>query len=336
MRTPLASAGGYLPRMAAAYGPIFLGQDAGDGRYEAEAPPALAALASLSPCDTYVMALDATQHALQHRIDEARASALQDEAIRRHLCATPCDPVDWERVVDLRELVDALLAHFCEQWFGLSEEGGHFARGGYSWRWQPGEPARYPGHFIAPSRWFFQPHPGAEVGRIGAAHGQALRQAMDGFLAQFGSTLSQPSVTAVLGSSAAERDPGYASRTLLGLIMGFVPTVDAVLRRVLAQWWTDGTLWALRDARERLSPADLERHVDEAFRQAMQLRTVPELIWRTARDHGRLGGADGVDLVPGDVVVIGLASATQQALAAGSSAELGPATPARAARSRSR
>ena len=47
---------------------------------------------------------------------------------------------------------------------------------------------------------------------------------------------------------------------------------------------------------------------------ALQLRTVPDMIWRTAESTVKIGG---MQVDPGDTIVFGLASATQQVLAAG-------------------
>lgn len=308
------SVAGYMPRMRNSFGPIFLGMDAGP-EYDREVGPALAGIAQLQLSDPFLLARDCTLHEIDRLVALAQEFANDDEMLRRTSGLEPIESVKWELTIDVRELVDHLLATFCEEWYGLSEEGGLFSRGGFSWAWRYGDPARYPGHFMAPSRAFFQPHPGPDVELTGSVHGQALARAMKSYLDAFGAQIKQgkPAVREVLDSPMAQTDPTYAARTIIGMIMGFAPTVDGVLRRVMQQWGNDGTLWALRALREE--PVAQQR-INEEFVRAMQLRTTPESLWRTATRTFRLGqdGPHAVDVAAGDALVFGLMSATQQCL----------------------
>ena len=94
-------------------------------------------------------------------IDELAATAVRE--------ATEDQESHWEVGFEARELIDKLLAHFCEKWFGLSERGNFLQFRGAHLNWRPGnpeDPPCYPGHFMAPSRYTFQPHPGPEVERV--------------------------------------------------------------------------------------------------------------------------------------------------------------------------
>jgi deferrochelatase/peroxidase EfeB len=310
---------GYLERMKRSFGPIFLGHDPHSAHYRGEAPAGLAAIATLDPDDEGGFARTTTVSRIDLRVSDARQLAQDDEAFRLARGLAPSETVRWHTTIEVRELIDHLLATLCEKWFGLSERGGHFARGGFSWAWRPGDPPRYPGHFVAPSRWFFQPHPEPEVERLGLEHGRSLRAAMDAYLREVASTLDAPAATTVLQSEAAVHDPGYASRTLIGLVMGFVPTLDGLLRRVAAQWAQDGTMAMLRSVHASAGDAGLDPVFDAALARAIQLRATPDLVWRTARDAFVLGDPDRhpVHVAPGEVVVLGLASATHHALEAG-------------------
>ena len=63
---------------------------------------------------------------------------------------------------------------------------------------------------------------------------------------------------------------------------------------------------------------DACNRLGDDFIPAMQLRAVPELIWRTAIASHTLGeGAHQVAVKPGDIVVAGAISATQQNLEEG-------------------
>ena len=91
------------------------------------------------------------------------AYALQHSSTRPKHDATEDGETHWDLTIDVRELIDPLLADFCEEWFGLSEDGSYFRRAGYRWDWKQDDPPNYPGHFLSPSRYIFQPHPGPRV-----------------------------------------------------------------------------------------------------------------------------------------------------------------------------
>ncbi len=300
---------GYLPRMHQSFGEIYLGLDAGqDGAYEQES----------AACNDAIMALDK-----QYAFERARTStkvalqALVDEAIGY---ATADGETSWDLTVDVRELVDPLLAEFCEEWFGLSKTDNYFHRGGYRWDWRPGQPPAYPGHFLAPSRYFFQPRPGQKVREIGAAHGVAVRRAMLEFLRRHGARINAPVARAVLNSHGAS-DLDFAARTIIGAVIGFVPTVTATCLRVLNEWLREGTLWSLRARLGGTTAAsflDACNRLGADFIPAMQLRTAPELVWRTAKVAHTLGEyPHEVAVSPGEIVVAGAISATQQSLQQG-------------------
>jgi hypothetical protein len=309
---------GYQPRMRDSFGILYLGLDAGgiEGAYERESAAPNQAIQALTG-------------------DRARAEAVVRqaaddlEAFLQGQAAAACEQAagsglqDWEVALDLREAVDELLARACERWAGLDTEGGHFERGGQAWGTTAAQKPRYPGHFMAPSRHIFWPHPGRTVADTGQAHGMAVRLAMDAWL-RLPSTAARdaPLLRAVCDSPAAQADPTYAARTLAGLLMGMVPTVDANLRRIAAAWLADGTLWRLRS---RWQAAEGEpareavlRQLRTAFRQALQLCTAPDLLWRTAvRGHDRGSGAGQVAVRAGDVVVASLLSAAHACFEAG-------------------
>jgi Dyp-type peroxidase family len=297
---------GYLPRMQRSFGILYLGRDAGqeDQAYEQESAACNAAIMALDQPGAFELARMVTQKVLGFMVKETIGYAAAD------------GEASWELTVDVHELVDPLLGAFCEEWFGLSEDGGYFRRAGYRWDWKPGEPPGYPGHFLSPSRYIFQPHPNKEVEAVGAAHGDAARRAMVGFLERFGPTKG-PVTKAVFNSPRGTGDIPFVARTIAGAMMGFIPTVDGNLRRILNEWLREGTLWALR---ARYAGTVAENYTDalnrlrDDFIPAMQLRAVPELIWRTAIISHTIGN---VEVKPGDVIVAGAVSATQQNLVEG-------------------
>ena len=311
------TATGYLPRMHRSFGPLYLGLDAGQfvGTYELESKDVNAA----------IMGLVATQEDFKEVVSKAAAETinalnrLKQQAVTY---ATEQCETDWEVTFEAREIIDEVLAYFCEEWFGLSERGCHLMRSGMRWNWVKGEPPCYPGHFMAPSRYTFQPHPGPEVERTGAEHGYALRLAFTKYLAEFGSELTEPVARAALDCEAARQDPTFPPRTLAGVLMGFLPTTDGNIRRVLNEWLNEGTLWSLRARQTLTKPGDassvkaLEIEIKNRFIEAMQLRAAPELLWRTAVTSHVIGepGRNQVNVRPGQIVIASLISATQQCL----------------------
>ena len=144
---------------------------------------------------------------------------------------------------------------------------------------------------------------------------------MIGFLNRFGTTIRAPVTRYVLDFPRAAGDVAFVARTVAGAMMGFIPTVDGNLRRILNEWLREGTLWSLR-ARYAGTPqpdfTDARNRLRDDFIPAMQLRAVPELIWRTAVTSHTLGtGEHQVDVKPGDIIVAGAVSATQQNLVEG-------------------
>jgi hypothetical protein len=297
--------------MQRSFGILYLGRDAGqeDQAYERESEVCNAAIMALDPSRTFELAREVTLQVLDQMAKGTIALAAHD------------GEASWELTVDVHELIDPLLGAFCKEWFGLSEDGGHFRATGYRWDWQPGEAPGYPGHFLSPSRYIFQPHPNQEVEAVGSAHGKAVREAMIKFLTEFGPTKG-PVTQAVFNSERGAGDIPFVARTIAGAMMGFIPTTDGNMRRILNEWLREGTLWALRARYAGTAAKDymdaLNRLRDD-FIPAMQLRAVPELIWRTAIVTHTLGKdkKHAVEVKPGDIIVAGAVSATQQNLAEG-------------------
>lgn len=316
------TATGYLARMQNSFGQLYLGLDAGqlDGVYERESVPVNAA----------IMDLVGTQQAFDDAVAQAATAThcalarLRDPAIVQ---STANGETRWEVTFEAREIIDEVLAHFCETWFGLDEKKDRdlLRRSGTRWNWVEGEPPCYPGHFMAPSRYTFQPHPGPEVEAVGSGHGVALRLSICRYLARFDDEITAKVARAVLDCDAAKNDPTYPARTLAGVLMGFLPTTDGNIRRVLNEWLNDGTLWALRAKYAMTDPADadaqhaLTNELRRKFRAAMQLRAAPELLWRTAARGHTIGkpGMHAVAVRPGEIVVASLISATHDCMERG-------------------
>lgn len=317
------SVAGYGPRLQASIGSMFLGLDASDPEYARQSSATNATLLGLSRSTAFAEARRLTGALLAALIEQSRGTAQPAST--------------WEATLDVREIADHTLAGLCDLWFfGPSGGAPHLERGGWRWDRADEAPPLYPGHFTAPSRYLFQPHPGATAEAEGQRRGASLLRAMRGFVAARSEPQAPP-----LGPIARTifDDPALAggdlrARTLLGTLIGFLPTVDGSFRSVMNEWLGGAverltlcerlptwTLWDLQNAYIAGGPpADVAAAYARAeltllapLLRTMQLRPVPEVVWRTATVPVQLGA---VAVEPNERVVVGLVSACHQALVA--------------------
>jgi hypothetical protein len=127
-----------------------------------------------------------------------------------------------------------------------------------------------------------------------------------------------PIADAIFGKFDDPARDDEVARTLVGALMGFLPTVDGNLRLSLNEWLRDGSFWSLRAAMAIPDPASAYDRAKKLLREplirTMQLRPSPELVWRTAARPHTIGT---VPVDPDDTVVLSVVSATQQCLAKG-------------------
>ena len=316
------SVSGYAKRLDKSIGPIYLGKDDGE-EYRELCMPVNNAIMAITRQQAFEMAHAATTKVMVGLLTRASLKLIN-----------PVHPSRWELTCEIREIIDPVLGAICQSWFGLPAEGGKKQENadirleGSRWDAEPRR-ALYPGHFTAPSRYVFQPRPGPSAERFGCDYGNTITAAFTRFL-QASIDSGKPWPVEPRGKSAPiaraiwkafglrkPLDLGLVARTLVGAMMGFLPTVDGNLRRSLNEWLYEGTFWSLREQWQR-SPGhalqDAERVLAPALRDAMLLRPSPELVWRTATTEQKLGP---VEVEAGDIVVVGIVSASQQCLAAG-------------------
>jgi len=315
------SVSGYHERMVQSVGEIYLGLDdtGPDGQYARQSAAPNAAIHAIKLDEAFQLARESTAVELGKFILKAQEEA--DTGDYR-----------WQLTLDVKELVDQVLADICEVWFGLSEKGptekdpGRLKRGGSRWDWKPGSPPLYPGNFTAPSRYIFQPHPGESVKEFGCKYGTTLQAALRAWISDHRAANTGPTSpngnpapigVAIFGPKDAPTPTDEAARTFVGILMGFLPPADGNLRLTLNEWLRDGTFWSLRASlagRKFANAADAESLLLAPLKQAMQLRPSPELIWRKATRGHSLGGKQ---VEPEDTIVVSVVSATQQCLADG-------------------
>ncbi|MDE2629023.1 MAG: hypothetical protein KGL99_17895 [Burkholderiales bacterium] len=309
---------GYRERMRASIGEIYLGLDEhADGAYARQSGPVNRAIAQIGEAQAFELARRFTAEVLQSFIDLEKGLAAAQGAPR------------WELNLDVKEVCDAVLARLCQHWFGLpTGAGAPLVAGPWRWDWQEGQPPIYPGQFTAPSRYIFQPHPGAEVRDYGCRYGRALTAALAAFVAPIRAAKAVPHTpdgcdaelaAAILAACPTAATDDEVARTFAGALMGLLPTVDGNLRLSLNEWLRDGTFWSLRAAWPQCDDPGAYERATQLLRppllEAMQLRPSPELVWRTATGAATHVGAE--PLAEGDLVVLALVSATQQGLGEG-------------------
>ena len=298
---------GYAERMRDSFGEAYLGLDEG-AEYEAQSAAVNQALMEVSEADAFARAHTTTQKFLGVSLDQARQYFKAQHAAA------------WELTLDMGDLFDSVLSALRTAWFGIGDGGPDLESGGWSWDWKApsATTARCPGTFLAPARFLFQPNPGPMEREFGIAHGQTLRAAFHDLVVQGRkSPPSGPLAKALILAFPDSSQDDLLERTLIGLLVGFLPVVGANLRACLFERIQDGTLWELQEA---LPPGgepsyeDVHALMDDRMRRTMQRSAVPEVVWRTAITEHALGG---VDVHPGEMVVVGLGSAAQEALQAG-------------------
>ena len=318
------SVSGQFERMTKSFGEISLGLDFGP-RYTEESTEINQAILDLTQDDAgkdkvFNLAFGAATMVL-NRISKASKDG-----------ASAVGATSFDVSFDVRELTDVVLATLSDAWFGLAGSP-HLKSGSVDWDWTEGQPVLYPGHFTAMSRYMFQPNPGPAAIELGERYGKALRAAMNKFVADHRTAGTVPQVPAMLGGGNAPiaqatfnhptqgLDNDWVARNMVGVLMGFNPTITGAVLNVVREWQRDGTFNTLRLAMlgkpaNRATAWDV---VYSAMASAAQMRPMPQIAWRTARKDHTLGehGRCPVHVGVGDKVVMGLVSATQQSLADG-------------------
>lgn len=219
---------------------------------------------------------------------------------------------------DTKEFSDEVLLRLSAVWFSLPDTA-NVREGGWNWNPTPPRKPRCPGDFTAPSRYLFSPNPGSAVADYGRQHGKSLEAAVTDFVIQNkGNPASLSPLSRDLFTAIPANDQQLA-RTIVGAMMGFLPTVDGNLRSTLYEWVDDKRLWRLQEAllshaNQQSDPYAAARAVLlEPLMRTMQHRPVPDMVWRTAVKEHDLGNLVKVRI--DDKIVVGIGSATQEDLA---------------------
>jgi hypothetical protein len=285
------SVDGYLKRMGKTFGEIYLGLDDGP-EYWKLSEKSNAAVYAISEAEAFEQALDATRDYLR----------------------TLEDPADF----DPQKVSDNVLAALCRHYFDLPDDVTVLAGGFRLTNVIP--PARCPGDFGVPSGYIFHPDPGFILTALGQELGKMLRSAVGRFVAARRDPANPPrgALSRALFAEFPNADQNdLLARTLIGVMVGLLPTIDGNLVTTLKAWRKDATFTDLRQKFRASGEPDLHKRAGEMLRRplmlAMQAAPVPDAVWRTAVKDHTLG--DTCPVHAGDKVYISIVSATHEDLA---------------------
>lgn len=316
------SVAGYRERTEPTLGDIYLGlDDRGPGcPYRKKSDKPNQAIHAITQDAAFDAARRLTQASLAGLIQREK-----DYALAR-------GESEWQLTFGLGEVWDEALEGLCREWFGLpaAGESPYIEPSVFRWDWDPRSAVLYPGNFVSPSRYIFQPQPGLDVRRIGSLHGTTMNAAFRAWVKELrdaGGTPQAPGggnaplADAIFDAfprpgTSAEADAAQdalVAETLLGALIGFLPTVEGNLRQSLNEWLLDGTFWSLRAALKTAPYATaIDRSaIEAALHRSMQLRPSPEVVWRRATRAHELGD---VRVQNDETVVVAIVSATHELL----------------------
>ena len=279
---------GYSERIEKSFGKIYLGLDRGD-EYNRQSTKPNNAIGSITTEQAFALTLGIA---------------------RRAVAASPHP--DAFHIDDLAGILNTTLADLCTHWFGLPD--GVVMVTGRIREKDITAPARCPGDFSYTSAAVFKPKPDCMVAIAGQALGQLLKGAVTQFIAKHraAGTVPQAELSrAIFEAFRAGEEDDLIGRTIIGVMMGFLPTTFFNLFFAVGEWSQTGTFKTLQQRlKENTEPAfDRARNVlQEPLIQAMQRKPMPDVVWRTAVNKHTLGG---VEINPGDMIHINIMKATQ-------------------------
>jgi hypothetical protein len=277
---------GYAERQRNCFGEIYLGLDKGT-EYDRQSTIPNRAIGAVSRQEAFALTLDIARRAVA-------ASAHPDAFDIAHLDA----------------ILNHILADLCTLWFGLPD-GVAMVTGGI----RPSgiaSPSHCPGDYALPSGFIFIPKPDAVTTSAGQTSGQLLKETVTRFVAAHRAAGTLP--TANIARAIFETFPNedeLVGRTIIGVMMGFLPTTYFNLVHAVSEWWPSGTFKALQQRLKESREPGFPRArsvLEQPLMQAMQRKPMPDAVWRTAVKKHKLGT---VDVNPGDKIYVNIAKATQ-------------------------
>jgi hypothetical protein len=277
---------GYNTRLENSFGKIYLGLDKGED-YDRQATKPNAAIRSITTEQAFALTL----------------------GIARRAVATSQHPREFA-IADLVVILNKILADLCTYWFGLPDDiimvTGRIRESDIV------APARCPGDFSYTSAAVFKPNPGCMVAIAGQTLGRLLKSTVTQFIARHraAKTIPEAELSRAIFEAFPD-DDDLIGRTIIGVMMGFLPTTYFNLFFAVQQWCESGLFKELQNRlKENSDPPFLRasKVLETPLIQAMQRRPMPDAVWRTAVKKHTLGN---VEVNPGDMIHINIALATQ-------------------------
>lgn len=291
-RAQVYSVSGYNDRARQLFGEIYLGLDKGD-EYDRQAGKVNAAIRALSVTEAFDIALG---------------------AVRDKLAAEPA--------ASDGDVIVAMLARACTRWFDLPD-GSRVVEGGPRAE-APAPPARCPADYAVPSACMFYSDGDRLIGDGSRAIGAILRAAHLDYVKHLKTQSRAPvgPLSRAVFDAFPDSEDDLRARTIIGVMMGMLPTTYFNLSFVLEAWRSGGGA-RFAELQHELSRQRGNNPCERAYavlRQpmfsAMQARPMPPEVWRTAtRDHA-LGD---LTVTAGDKVVVDIATVTASDLERGKS-----------------
>jgi hypothetical protein len=279
------SVSGYGQRGARCFGEFYLCLDAGPA-YDREAHKVNAAIQGLSAPAAFATALAETRRVIRN-----------------------------DQAASIDDISTEVLAHVCELWFGLPDGAHMITSGEASLSVQA---ASCPGDYAPTSAFIFSANPSMPLEQLALFCGSKLKVAGNQAIPRLRSAPLPPdSLSRVILDAFPDDD--LAMRTIIGVMMGMLPTCDNNLKNVVKAWQANTeTFPRLKAALEQSSEADPYLKANSVLRKplaaTMQLNPVPADIWRTATGDHTLGDTF---VRKGDKIAVSITAVTQADAAAG-------------------
>ncbi len=215
----------------------------------------------------------------------------------------------------VRNLVDVVLGMLSKAWFGIPD-GKRIQVAGEPTIKNP-RTLHCPYHFITSSRYAFSPNPSAIVADEGNNHGSRLQATTEAWVRQLkGNPKKNPTPIGGPMFELLGHKPAQLASELIGVMHGFLPSTLGNVLRAVAVWTDDGNLWRMQEDYLAATAENTYARANAALRtplmRTMQYRPMPAALHRLVVDRNVTIG--GEKLGAGDVVVLGVDSASQELL----------------------
>jgi hypothetical protein len=287
---------GYQARMNQSIGLIYLGMDWGP-EYVKQSTKSNEAIGKVTRREAFERALKETRTAL---------AALPDPG-----------------AFDIQEISDVVFAALCNYWFDIPD--GEFVKAGGFRLANVLPPGRCPGDYTPPSGYIVHPDPDVLLTFLGQRTGQILREAVGKFVASRRAPGNPPlgSITKALFEEFPNSpgDDDLLARTIVGVMMGALPTINGNLVTIVKTWQKTATLLALQAKLKSSTESDefVRAHevIEQPMQETMQMTPTPDALWRMAVKDHMIGTTHPVQVHAGDKIYLSVVRATQEDLGNG-------------------